>query len=103
MIVTNEPGYYEDGQFGIRIENCMIVVRADTRYQYSSTVNFLRFEPLTLVPIQREFIDVSLLSIDELNWLNEYHAKCASIIGDQLKKLNKINIYNWLIEQTKPF
>ncbi len=41
MIVTNEPGYYEDGQFGIRIENCMLVVKADTTYCYAKGVEFL--------------------------------------------------------------
>jgi len=62
----------------------------------------LRFEPLTLVPIQREFIDVSLLSNEELKWLNGYHRKCEEIIGNELKKLNKLNVYNWLVEQCKP-
>jgi Xaa-Pro aminopeptidase len=62
----------------------------------------LRFEPLTLVPIQREFIDVSLLSNEELKWLNDYHRKCEEIIGNELKKLNKLNVYNWLVEQCKP-
>ncbi len=102
MILTNEPGYYEDGQFGIRIENCMLVIKADTKYRYSSAVDFLKFEPLTLVPIQKEFIDVSLLSIDELNWLNEYHQRCAQIIGNELKELNKLDVLEWLLDQTRP-
>ena len=126
MIITNEPGYYEDGQFGIRIENCMLVVKADTTYCYAKGVEFLkyefqneffkininqntsliiflfRFEPLTLVPIQREFIDVALLSSEELKWLNDYHRKCEEIIGNELKKSNKLNVYDWLVEQCKP-
>ncbi len=102
MILTNEPGYYEDGQFGIRIENCMLVTKADTKYRYSSAVDFLKFEPLTLVPIQREFIDVGLLSIDELNWLNEYHQRCDKIIGNELRALNKLDVLEWLLDQTRP-
>lgn len=102
MIITNEPGYYEDGQFGIRIENCMLVTKAETPYRYAAGVDFLKFEPLTWVPIQRDFIEVSLLSREELTWLNEYHLKCAEIVGAELRQANKLEVYNWLIEQTKP-
>ena len=99
MIVTIEPGYYEDGKFGIRIENCVRVVTADTPY---SNGKYLRFEPLTYVPIQREFVEKSLLSDEELKWLNDYHAKCCSLVGDELKKQGKLHVYEWLIQQTKP-
>ena len=102
MIITNEPGYYEDGKFGIRIENCMLTIKVNTPYCYAPGVEFLQFEPLTLVPIQREFIDVNLLSNEELKWLNNYHSKCAEIVGPELEKLNKLKVRDWLLEQTKP-
>ena len=99
MIVTIEPGYYEDGKFGIRIENCVRTVKAETAY---SDGKFLRFEPLTFVPIQKEFVEKSLLSEEELKWLNDYHTKCLHLVGEELKKANKLDVYKWLVEQTKP-
>lgn len=102
MIVTIEPGYYENDKFGIRIENCVLAMKAATKYKYASNVDFLTFEPLTYVPIQRELIDKSLLDADELNWLNSYHAKCAELIGAELKKAGQNDVYEWLLEQTKP-
>lgn len=102
MIITIEPGYYEDGNFGIRIENCNLVVHANTNNLYAANVNFLKFEPLTFVPIQREFIDVNILTQEETNWLNSYHKRCADIIGSELMKANKTEVYKWLMEQTKP-
>ncbi|OQR87736.1 xaa-Pro aminopeptidase [Achlya hypogyna] len=72
MIVSNEPGYYEDGQFGIRIENLMVAKKASglpTTYG-----QFCVFETITMCPIQRRLINTALLTADELAWLNAYHA-----------------------------
>ena len=102
MIITIEPGYYQDGHFGIRIENCNLVVHVNTKNQYDSNVNFVGFEPLTFVPIQREFIDPSLMTLEEKNWLNSYHKQCADVVGGELMKANKIEVFKWLMEQTKP-
>jgi len=102
MIVTIEPGFYEDNKFGIRIENCVRTVKANTKYHYASNVEFLTFEPLTYVPIQRELIDKNLLNDEEVKWLNEYHQTCATLIGKELKKQDKIEVYEWLLEETKP-
>lgn len=100
MIVTIEPGYYEDNNFGIRIENCVLTTKKSTKYQHLN-INFCQFEPLTYVPIQKELIDKNLLSQDELEWLNDYHEKCLNYIGPLLKERNKNDVYDWLIEQTK--
>lgn len=71
MIFSNEPGYYEEGAFGVRHENLMLVVRADkTAYG-----QFLALEPLTMAPFDREAVEVSLLSGEELRLLNAYHEK----------------------------
>ena len=102
MIITIEPGYYETGKFGIRIENCNLTVRARTPYVYADNVEFIAFEPLTLVPIQREFIDKQLLNQEELDWLNQYHHRCAQEVGSELKKANKLEVYEWLLVQTQP-
>lgn len=99
MIITIEPGYYENEKFGIRIENCELTLKANTKYKFAE---FVKFEPLTYVPIQIDLIEKSLLNSEELQWLNDYHCKCAQVVGDKLKELNKIDVYEWLVEQTKP-
>ena len=65
MIVSNEPGYYKEGEYGIRIEN-ILIVREENK-------NMLSFENISWAPIDRELIEPSLLSLDELKWLNNYH------------------------------
>uniref|UniRef100_A0A8C5T8B4 Xaa-Pro aminopeptidase 1 n=1 Tax=Malurus cyaneus samueli TaxID=2593467 RepID=A0A8C5T8B4_9PASS len=66
MIVSDEPGYYEDGSFGIRIENVVLVIPAETKYNFKNRGS-LTFEPLTLVPIQTKMIDVNLLTEKEVS------------------------------------
>jgi len=72
MIVSNEPGYYKQGAYGIRIEN-LIYVRKAAAIQGSDNRDMLCFETLTLAPIGKAMIDKSLLTGDELAWLNAYH------------------------------
>ena len=71
MVVTNEPGVYKEGKHGIRLENDCVVSFAAER----GGDRFLRLETCTLVPLDRSAIDVSLLSDEELEWLNSYHAR----------------------------
>lgn len=69
MTVTNEPGLYLEGKFGIRTENTMIV----TPYMETSFGRFLQLEPLTLCPIDTAPIDFSMMTAEEIDWLNQYH------------------------------
>ena len=78
MILSNEPGYYREGSFGIRIEN-LIVVR-DSEIAEA----FLEFETITFAPIDRNLINPALLDSVERDWLNAYHAKVLDIVGPQL-------------------
>ncbi|KAI8869176.1 Creatinase/aminopeptidase [Ramicandelaber brevisporus] len=78
--VTNEPGYYVEGEFGIRIENVLIVVPAKTKHNFNGK-KFLKFEHATMVPIQKKMIVTSMLSADEVAWLNEYHAEVREKVG----------------------
>uniref|UniRef100_A0A915I2C5 Uncharacterized protein n=1 Tax=Romanomermis culicivorax TaxID=13658 RepID=A0A915I2C5_ROMCU len=80
MIMTIEPGYYEDGKFGIRIESDFVIKAVETKYKFKDK-KMLTFEPLTLVPIQLRMIDVSLLDASEKEWLNNYHKKCLDVLG----------------------
>uniref|UniRef100_UPI0003B40010 aminopeptidase P family protein n=1 Tax=Pseudochrobactrum sp. AO18b TaxID=1201036 RepID=UPI0003B40010 len=73
MILSNEPGYYRPGEFGIRIENLIIV--KEPQAIDGGDIAMHSFETLTFCPIDRRLIDVSLLNADELIWLNDYHAQ----------------------------
>jgi Xaa-Pro aminopeptidase len=77
MILSNEPGYYLPGAYGIRIENLLLVQRAEM----ASEKPFLRFETLTLAPIDRALIDTALLRPDEIEWIDAYHARVLREVG----------------------
>ncbi len=80
MILSNEPGYYRAGEFGIRIEN-LIVVRPAPHLAGADDRKMLSFETLTYVPIDRRLIDLTLLSEPERDWINAYHADTLAKIG----------------------
>ena len=77
MIISNEPGYYENGKFGIRIENLITVKKAKNRY---------KFEDLTLAPIDKNLIKKDLLTNVEIKWLNKYHSKVYSKLKKYMDK-----------------
>ena len=81
MIVSNEPGYYKKGHYGIRIENLVFIKK---------TKNNLHFENLTLAPIEKDLINFKLLNNKEKNYLFEYHlnvySKISKFLNDKEKK-----------------
>ena len=81
MILSNEPGYYKAGEYGIRIENLILVVPRDIP---GADGPMLGFETLTFAPIERALIETSLLTQAELSWLNAYHAEVLAKIGPAL-------------------
>lgn len=81
MILSNEPGYYKQGHFGIRIENLVLV---EPRKIDGAEGDFLGFECLTYVPIDRTLVDKSLLTETEIEWWDSYHATVLAILGPQL-------------------
>ncbi|MDR3326278.1 MAG: aminopeptidase P family protein [Rhodospirillaceae bacterium] len=94
MVVSNEPGYYKSGSYGIRIENLQIVcswINQDDR-------EYFKFEILTLVPIDLTLIDKSLLSATKIDWINSYHAR----IREELMPLLDTITAQWLILATQP-
>lgn len=101
MVVTDEPGFYEDGEFGIRIENVVIVKNADTKYNFGGG-GYLTFEPITLVPIQNKMMIPQLLTPDEIEWLNRYNATCFDKVGDLLLQQGKMDVLLWLERETEP-
>ena len=78
MIVSNEPGYYKTGEYGIRIENLVLVEERDVP---GAEKPMLGFETVTLVPIDRALIDPALLSDEERGWIDAYHARVVEVIS----------------------
>ena len=81
MILSNEPGYYKTGEYGIRIENLVLVVEREIE---GAEKEMLGFETLTFAPIDRRLVDTNMLDSDELGWLNCYHAHVLAKIGPNL-------------------
>ena len=75
MVVSNEPGYYEVGWGGIRLENLYVVMPDDDMPPHPSGKGWLRFEPLTLIPFDQRLIDREQLSPVEVAWLDQYHER----------------------------
>jgi len=96
MILSNEPGYYKTGAYGIRIENLVLVVAADVIEGAEKDLN--TFETLTLVPIDRRLIDPTLMTIGEIAWLDTYHARVAETIAPLVDKQTD----TWLRAMTQP-
>ncbi|MBN3297236.1 XPP1 aminopeptidase, partial [Amia calva] len=101
MIVSDEPGYYEDGSFGLRIENVVLVVPAKPKYNYRNRGS-LTFDPITLVPIQLKMINVDMLTQKERDWLNEYHRMCREVVGAELERQGRKEALDWLFRETQP-
>ena len=83
MIVSNEPGYYREGAFGIRIENLIVVVDAPELVG-ADTRDMLAFDTLTYVPLDRSLIDTQILTQSERDWIDCYHADTLSLLAPQV-------------------
>ena len=81
MILSNEPGYYKAGEYGIRIENLVLVERREIA---GAEGEFFGFETLTFAPIDRTLVEVSLLTSEERAWLDSYHAQVRAVLAPQL-------------------
>lgn len=86
MITSNEPGFYKDGAFGIRIENLVLTVE-DMKTDYGQ---FLSHETLTLCPIATNLIEMNLMNSDEVEWLNKYHNQVYERLSPRLEENEKV-------------
>lgn len=93
MVITNEPGIYLEGKYGIRTENMMIVVE-DEKTEFGQ---FMRFETITFCPIDLAAIDIEMLTKSEKEWLNQYHQEVYTKLAPYLNDEEK----SWLKEATK--
>ena len=94
MIVSNEPGYYREGVFGIRCENLQVVRPSKTS---QGETPMLEFETLTLVPFDVRMLDTELMDVEEIDWLNSYHQRVAATIGPLLQGTDQ----DWLRQATR--
>ncbi|XP_043113869.1 xaa-Pro aminopeptidase 2 isoform X2 [Puntigrus tetrazona] len=99
MFTSIEPGYYKENDFGIRIEDIAVTVPAITKYGN----NYLTFETVSLVPYDRKLINTSLLSPEQLHWLNKYYETIRSVVGRELDRQGLKEEYDWMMKHTAPF
>jgi Xaa-Pro aminopeptidase len=97
MILSNEPGYYKPGEYGIRIENLIIVTEA--KPIEGGDIPMMAFETITLAPIDKRLIDTGLLTCAELQWLDAYHARVLAQISPLVDSATRA----WLTLATKSF
>lgn len=98
MILSNEPGYYREGAFGIRIENLLVVQEAPALPGGDAHRDMLDWRTLAYVPIDRRLIVPELLEPAARDWLNSYHADVATKIGPRVSAAAK----QWLDAATAP-
>ncbi|MCB1491871.1 MAG: aminopeptidase P family protein [Rhodobiaceae bacterium] len=96
MMLSNEPGYYKTGEYGIRIENLLLVTEPEEIVGGERAM--LGFETLTFTPIDRRLVDPALLTDEELDWLNAYHGEVAACLAGRLDDRDAA----WLAEATAP-
>lgn len=96
MIVSNEPGYYKEGAYGIRLENLIVVTPAEP--VPGGDIDMHAFETLTLVPFDRRLVKTELLTADERDWLDAYHRRVREEIGPMLDG----EALAWLEKATEP-
>ncbi|XP_026991885.1 xaa-Pro aminopeptidase 2 [Tachysurus fulvidraco] len=99
MFTSIEPGYYKVNEFGIRIEDVAVTVPAKTKYGN----NYLTFDTVSLVPYDRKLIDTSILSPEQLQWLDTYYQTIRNTMGPELTRQGLTDVYNWMMQNTEPF
>lgn len=97
MTITNEPGFYLDGCFGIRIEDVLLVQKATT----ANSDSFYSFENLTISPIQTSLINKDIMSNHDIKWVNEHHKRSWLILAPRLEALGDKETLEWLRLQTQ--
>ncbi|MBS7545147.1 aminopeptidase P family protein [Ancylobacter oerskovii] len=98
MVLSDEPGFYKEGAFGIRLEN-LVVVRPEPTPPGGER-ELLGFETITFAPFDRRVIDPVLLTDEEIAWLDDYHARVRELIGPLVE--GEAEVAGWLIEATAP-
>uniref|UniRef100_A0AAY5KZ24 Xaa-Pro aminopeptidase n=1 Tax=Esox lucius TaxID=8010 RepID=A0AAY5KZ24_ESOLU len=93
-----EPGYYKENDFGIRIEDVVVTVPAPTKYGH----NYLTFETVSLVPYDKKLIDTSLMSPQQLQWLDLYYQTIRRLLVPELDRQGLTEEKEWMLRNTEP-
>jgi Xaa-Pro aminopeptidase len=101
MTTSNEPGYYEDGNFGIRIENVLVAEPCETIHNFGD-VKYLRFRNLTMAPLQQKLINLELLSPYEVAWVDTYHKDVRDALLPLLESDGDERAKKFLLRETEP-
>ncbi|ODV95410.1 hypothetical protein PACTADRAFT_50134 [Pachysolen tannophilus NRRL Y-2460] len=100
--ISDEPGFYKDGEYGIRLESDILCCEDKSKQKFNEKA-FLKFDYLTKVPFCRKLIDKKLLSDEEINWLNAYNAQLREdLIPFLEQEFNDIRAVRWLLRETQP-
>ncbi|XP_063987718.1 xaa-Pro aminopeptidase ApepP-like isoform X1 [Diachasmimorpha longicaudata] len=94
--LSNEPGYYSNGKFGIRLENVLEVVEAEIK-----NAKLLKFRDVTLVPYEPKLIDIRMLNKSHRKWLNNYNRRIREEVGPEILKKYKMEAYQWMEKRTR--
>ncbi|KAG8224297.1 hypothetical protein J437_LFUL007237 [Ladona fulva] len=95
---SDEPGYYQEGEFGVRLENVLEVVKVETKYKFDGP--YLGFRSVTLVPFEPKLINLELLSNDQRRMLNNYNAQIRTTVGAELKRQKRMHGFYWMMSKT---
>ncbi|XP_049771158.1 xaa-Pro aminopeptidase 1-like [Schistocerca cancellata] len=95
---SNEPGYYKEGHFGVRLENILEVERRQTEHQSHKT--YYGFKTVTLVPYEPKLIKEEMLTSEQRDWLNEYNSQIRSLVGAELKHQKRMKGFYWMMSKT---
>jgi Xaa-Pro aminopeptidase len=95
MVCSNEPGYYKDQQYGMRVENLIHVVRDDEKS--NEEFEFYKFETSTVCPIDTRLVEKSLMNANQIKWLNEYHKR----VYEKLAPFVQGEVKSWLQNATR--
>ncbi|XP_069469076.1 xaa-Pro aminopeptidase 2-like [Ambystoma mexicanum] len=102
MFTSIEPGYYHVGHFGIRIEDVVLVVEAQTQHIFGGQP-YLTFQPVSLVPYDRKLINESMISDEQIEYLDRHYRTIRDIMGPELKSQSLEEEHEWLMRHTEPF
>ncbi|KAJ8676689.1 hypothetical protein QAD02_012476, partial [Eretmocerus hayati] len=97
--LSNEPGYYKEDDFGVRLENVIEVVPAN--FSSESGIKFLKFQDVALVPYEPKLIDTDMLSSDHRRWLNNYNQRIRDEVGAELMRQLRPRGYSWMMKKTQ--
>ncbi|GAA6030782.1 hypothetical protein JCM8097_008874 [Rhodosporidiobolus ruineniae] len=100
-VLSNEPGYYQDGEYGIRIENLVVVEPAKTANQFGG-VKYFKFSNLTMCPLSRTLLEPSLMSLAELEYVNAYHREVREKVLPGVQEAGDEVAVAWLERETAP-